>query len=96
MRIVDHPILGKLKKRRVVKINVNGRTIGALEGEPVASALWANGIKVFRLSEKYHEPRGIFCAIGLCTSCIMTVDDIPNVRTCNVLVKDGMTIKVSG
>ena len=65
----------------------------AFEGEPIAAALMANGIRVFRKTRKRGEPRGVFCAIGRCTDCIMTVDGVPNVRTCMVLVKEGMQIK---
>ena len=45
------------------------------------------------LTAKRHEPRGIFCAIGRCTDCKMTVDGVPNTRTCITLVKDGMRVE---
>jgi predicted molibdopterin-dependent oxidoreductase YjgC len=93
MRISDHPILGKQKKRRRVTIEVDGNPIEAFEGEPIAAALWAAGIRVFRKTNKLKEPRGVFCAIGLCTDCVMVVDGMPNVRTCVTLVKEGMKIK---
>ena len=92
MRIVDHPILGKLKPRKEVTIEVDGKKIPAYEGEPIAAALMAQGIKVFRTTSKYNQPRGVFCAIGRCTDCMMTVNGLPNVRTCITLVKDGMKI----
>jgi predicted molibdopterin-dependent oxidoreductase YjgC len=72
---------------------LNGKEMQAFEGEPIAAALMANGIRVFRKTRKRGEPRGVFCAIGRCTDCIMTVDGVPNVRTCMVLVKEGMQIK---
>lgn len=92
-RIVAHPILGPLPPAREVKINVDGRTIRARAGETIASALVAAGWKKFRVTEKRHEPRGIFCAIGRCTDCVMTVDGVPNVRTCITPVKPGMNIQ---
>lgn len=93
MRIYDHPILGKLKKRPLVEIEVDGEKIQAFEGETIASALIANGRSLFRYTEKNHEPRGVFCAIGRCTDCLMIVDGIPNVRTCITPVKRGMKIE---
>ena len=42
---------------------------------------------------KNHEPRGIFCGIGQCTDCVMTVNGKPNVRTCITPVEDGMVIE---
>ncbi len=93
MRIKEHPILGPLEKRAVVKIEVDGRPIEAFEGEPIAAALMAAGISVFRYTRKKGEPRGVFCAIGQCTDCMMTVDGVANVRTCITPVKAGMKIK---
>ncbi len=93
MRIEEHPILGTLGKKTVVKIEVDGQLIDAFEGEPIAAALMAAGKSVFRYTRKKGEPRGIFCAIGQCTDCMMTVDGVPNVRTCITPVKDGMKIK---
>lgn len=93
MRILDHPILGKLKEGRKVKIEVDGCVIEAFDGEPIAAALSATGNRVFRITNKRGEPRGIYCAIGLCTDCVMVVDEMPNVKTCVTPVRDGMKIK---
>ena len=38
-------------------------------------------------------PRGIFCGIGRCTDCVMTVDGQPNVRTCVTPVRAGMKVE---
>jgi len=95
-RIWNHPILGEFKPEKEVTFYLGNKKIKAYEGDSVASALWANGIKVFRYSDKYHEPRGLYCAIGLCNSCTMVVEDTPNVRTCILPVKEGLHVKVSG
>ncbi|MGQ9492587.1 MAG: (2Fe-2S)-binding protein [Anaerolineae bacterium] len=93
MRIVEHPILGELTKAKLVKIEVDGEKIPAIEGEPIAVALLAAGKSIFRYTRKMHQPRGVFCAIGRCTDCMMTVDGVPNVRTCVTPVKAGMKIE---
>ena len=93
MRIEEHPILGVLEKKAVVKIEVDGRLIDAIDGEPIAAALMAADKSVFRYTRKRGEPRGLFCAIGQCTDCMMTVDGVPNVRTCITPVKAGMKIQ---
>lgn len=93
MRINDHPILGKQKVVPQVMINVDGCYMQAREGESIAAALMAAGITTFRKTAKHGEPRGVFCAIGRCTDCMMTVDGIPNVRTCVTPVYTGMKIK---
>ena len=93
MRITGHPILEDIKDRKKVIITVDNKQIDAYEGEPIAAALHAAGIKVFRTTRKYGEPRGVFCNRGRCTDCIMKVDGKPNVRTCITMVKEGMNIE---
>lgn len=73
-------------------IYCDGRPIQAVEGEPVAAALLAAGVYAMRTTVKRGEPRGVFCAIGRCTDCVMTVDGIPNVRTCITPVREGMKV----
>ena len=92
-RIYEHPILGPLGKRRWVHILVDGERIEAIEGEPIATALIAAGKKVFHRTEKRGDPRGYYCAVGVCTDCIMIVNGKPNVRTCVTAVEDGMRIE---
>lgn len=92
MRITNHPILGRDKKLANAEITVDGVKIPAIEGEPIAAALLAAGIRQFRYTAKEHKPRGIFCGIGRCTDCVMTVDGQPNVRTCVTPVKNGMVV----
>jgi len=93
MRITHHPILGDTEKRGKVIIRVDGVEIEACAGEPIAAALVAAGVEVFRTTRKRGEPRRVFCAVGRCTDCIMTVDGQPNVRTCITPVRDGMEIQ---
>ena len=92
MRIYNHPILGRAKKGKEVDITVDGKKIKAYEGEMIAAALIAAGKKVFRYTSKQLQPRGVFCAIGRCTDCIMEVNGQPNVRTCITPVENGMVI----
>ncbi|WP_455677827.1 (2Fe-2S)-binding protein [Sharpea azabuensis] len=91
-RITMHPILGESPEGKLVKFTCDGKTLEGYEGEPIASALRVNGIMVHRYTAKRHEPRGVFCAIGRCTDCVMIVDGIPNVRTCITPLKAGMVV----
>ncbi|NCE63968.1 (2Fe-2S)-binding protein [Pseudoflavonifractor sp. 524-17] len=91
-RIQEHPILA-IEERAAVCLTVDGRQIQAREGDTVAAALLANGIRVFRHTSRFHEPRGLFCGIGQCTDCVMEVDGRPNVRTCVTRVRDGMVVR---
>ncbi len=93
MRIIHHPILGDIEETKKVTIKIDGVGIEARDGEPIASALVAAGVKVFRTTRKLGEPRRIFCAIGRCTDCVMTVDGKPNIRTCITPVREGMDVR---
>ncbi len=93
MRIKRHPILGEDTRKQDLVITVNNRKIPAIKGEPIAAAILAAGIRQFRKTAKKGSPRGVFCAIGRCTDCIMTVNGQPNVRTCITPVADGMSIE---
>ena len=94
MRIERHPILDIPENREKVTIYVNGEPIEAVKGEVVAATLLAAGYKTFRKTPKYHRPRGIFCAIGRCTDCALTINGVPNVRSCVTPVEDGMQIMI--
>ena len=92
-RITEHPILGTPKKGQLVSFMFDGKEMQGYEGEPVAAALRAAGVLKHRETARLHKPRGIFCAIGRCTDCVMIVDGVPNVRTCITPLKEGMKIQ---
>ena len=92
-RISEHPILGAIEKGPLVTFTLDGKTVEGYEGEPIAAALKAAGLMVHRYTAKEHKPRGIFCAIGRCTDCVMVVDGVPNVRTCITPLRAGMQVK---
>jgi predicted molibdopterin-dependent oxidoreductase YjgC len=92
MRITEHPILHFSPGRRV-QFTFNGQTMEGFEGEPIAAALYAAGIRVLRYSPRHHRPRGFYCAIGNCSSCLMTVNGEPNVRVCVTELREGMTVE---
>ena len=90
-RVTKHPIL-TIAPKAEIPIVFDGQTLLAREGETVAAALMANGIRVFRRTAKRGEPRGLFCGIGQCTDCIMEIDGVPNQRTCMTIVRAGMRV----
>lgn len=92
MRIQEHPVLGTYEKGRTVQFTFDGKVLKGCEGEPIAMALKNAGVMVHRYTRKKHEPRGIFCAIGRCTDCVMVVNGRPNVRTCITPLEEGMEV----
>ena len=92
MRIEQHPILDFNRGERVVFF-FNGQEIEGYTNETIVSALHAAGIKELAKSPELHRPRGLFCAIGNCSSCLMVVDGQPNIRVCVVKVKAGIKVE---
>lgn len=93
MRIDKHPILDDFKKGKQVHFLYDGRELAGYEGEPIAEALHAEGVMIHRHTSKRHAPRGMFCAIGRCTDCVMIVNGKPNIRTCITPLEAGMVVE---
>ncbi len=93
MRIEDHPVLGKFEKGQKVRFSFDGKSLEGFEGEPIAIALRSNGVLIHRYTARRNEPRGVFCAIGRCTDCIMVVNGQPNIRTCVEPLKADMVVE---
>ncbi len=91
-RIDQHPIL-EFKRGKKLTFRFDGKPIEAYAGETIAAALHASDIQVLSHSLKHHRPRGFFCAIGKCSSCMMEVNGVPNVKTCLVLAEDDMEVR---
>jgi predicted molibdopterin-dependent oxidoreductase YjgC len=77
-----------------VHLVIDDETIVAYAGETVATVLLTSGRGVFRHTPT-GEPRGIFCGIGQCYDCLVTVDGVRNVRACVTPVREGMMILTS-
>ncbi|MBU7047368.1 MAG: (2Fe-2S)-binding protein [Theionarchaea archaeon] len=92
MTIQEHPLL-TFERGKKVHFTFDGQKIEAYEGETIAAALHAAGVKVLKRSITHGGPRSFFCAIGKCASCMMSVDVVPNVKTCVTLVEGGMVVE---
>ena len=92
MRIAQHPILD-FQRGEKLKFFFNGKEMEGYASETIAAALHAAGVKELAKSPELHRPRGLFCAIGNCSSCLMVVDGQPNIRVCVVKVRPGMKVE---
>jgi predicted molibdopterin-dependent oxidoreductase YjgC len=84
-----------VERGRPVQIKVDGDVIPAFEGESVAAAMLAAGRRVFRHTHPENQPRGIFCGMGVCFECLVTVAGRERVRACVAPVEDGMCISTA-
>ncbi|MDA4122469.1 MAG: 2Fe-2S iron-sulfur cluster-binding protein [Thaumarchaeota archaeon] len=74
-------------------MKLEGKVISAYEGDTVASALYASGVRTFSRSFLFHRKRGLLCVSGRCPNCMVTVDGVPNVRACCEPAREGMKVK---
>ncbi len=76
-----------------VAVTVDGVTVTVPAGRTVAAALVASGKQSWRETRIGRKPRGVFCGIGACFDCLVTVNGIPDVRACQRTVADGDEIR---
>ena len=82
-----------IKRGSEVVIGVNGKTLRAYEGdETIGTVLTAHGIRQIRHTQHHQEPRGLYCCMGLCHECLVTVDGQPNIKACVTPVQNGQQI----
>lgn len=82
------------KEGQYFNIEVNGQAVPARHGQTIAAALLTAGRRVFRRTEK-GRPRGLFCGMGVCFDCLVTVDGVSEQRACMTPVRPGMQIQLS-
>ncbi|WP_137176696.1 FAD-dependent oxidoreductase [Roseomonas sp. AR75] len=75
-----------------VGISFDGRPLSALPGETVAAALSAAGILAYRHTPS-GAPRGLWCGMGACFDCLVTIDGRANQRACLAKVAPGMAVE---
>lgn len=90
-RITTHPILAE-PSGETIEFSWQGRTLTALKGECLSTALFANNIHVFGHHAKDNSPQGIFCANGQCSQCMVMADGLA-VKSCMEAVQPGMQVE---
>jgi predicted molibdopterin-dependent oxidoreductase YjgC len=76
-------------------VRVDGVDVAAREGDTIAAVLVRAGMTSWRRTRHDDRPRGLFCGMGACQDCLVTVDGVPGVRACLAPVVDGTTIDTS-
>lgn len=86
----------RIQRAQAVRVHifVNGHALAAREGESVAAALLAAGVRTLRMTPRRDEPRGLFCGIGQCYDCLVEIDGEPGQRACMTRVRPGMRIRI--
>lgn len=88
-------LTGHVERGRSIQLLVDGEPLSAYEGETIAAALLTAGRRSFSHTVPSGTPRGVFCGIGVCFDCLVTVDGC-QVRACVTPVGDGMQVSTTG
>lgn len=72
-------------------IKVDGQAIPARHGQTIAAALVAARYRTFRRTST-GAPRGLFCGMGVCFECLVTVNGVVGRRACLTPVEPGMQV----
>ena len=91
-RLTSLPTL-RVDPRGPVPFTYKNRTWFGVQGDSLATALLANGVRIFARSLKYHRPRGLYSLDGECSNTMMEVDGVPNVRTETTLLCEGQKVR---
>jgi aerobic-type carbon monoxide dehydrogenase small subunit (CoxS/CutS family) len=75
------------------RLTLDGRPVSALPGQSVAAVLWSAGVNAWRRTRAGGQPRGVFCGIGVCFDCLVTVNGRANQRACLLAAHPGDDIR---
>jgi hypothetical protein len=71
-----------------LRITVDGAPLEGVRGQTIAGVLLASGRLAWRETPS-GAPRGVFCGIGVCFDCLVTVNGVRDVRACRRRARDG-------
>ncbi|MCX4966663.1 (2Fe-2S)-binding protein [Streptomyces sp. NBC_00654] len=74
------------------EFTVDGELLPFVPGQTLAAALVASGRVAWRVTRLGQRPRGVFCGIGVCFDCLVTIDGQGGQRACLVQARTGMAI----
>ena len=80
-----------IRRGEQIEFYLDGQPLKAFKGETIAAALMASGHMVARTIDS--QPLGVYCNIGVCHSCLMTVNGVKSVRICRTAVTEGCHVE---
>ena len=89
------PSGGRIDRSRELAFRFDGRRYIGRPGDTLASALLANGVRLFARSFKYHRPRGVMAAGAEEPNALVLLEPgrfaEPNLRATEIELYDGLT-----
>ncbi|HEY3506875.1 MAG TPA: (2Fe-2S)-binding protein [Actinocatenispora sp.] len=86
-RVTDDPV--EPTAEPVERITVDGTAVPLRPGETLAAAMLASGRTSWRRTRFGGRPRGVYCGIGVCYDCLVTVNGVPGIRACRYTARPG-------
>lgn len=83
----------RIDSARHLSFTYQNKKLEGVIGDTVATALYANGVRIFSRSLKYHRPRGLYSLDGESSNTFLEIDGIPNVSAENTLLKEDMVVR---
>ena len=87
---LTHPSIAA--RGRPIRFWYDGQPVDGLEGETVAAALAASGLRRLRHTRDGGR-RGLYCGMGACFDCLVTIDGQASQRACLSKAADGQQIR---
>ncbi|MEV8631065.1 (2Fe-2S)-binding protein [Streptosporangium sp. NPDC051023] len=78
------------------EISVDGVAVPVVPGQSIGAALYGAGVRSWRTTRVGGRPRGLFCGIGVCFDCLVTVNDSPSLRACLTEARPGDRVSTGG
>ena len=75
-----------------IEFRFDGRAVFAYDGESVACALFAAGVRTLRNSPRTGTARGMFCLMGSCQECVVWADG-RRVPACQEPARAGLDVR---
>lgn len=79
-------------RNQKITVYINGLRVTARAGQSVHAVLLAAGFKALR--QAGTVPRGVFCGMGICYDCLVSINGQPKQRACMALAADQMEISL--
>ena len=79
---------------KTVRLTIDGKEIVASQADTVAAAMLVSGFTYTRITSAEEKQRAPYCMMGICFDCMVEINGIPNQRACQILVQEGMRVKI--
>lgn len=78
-----------------ITVSINGRSLKVPRGCVAAAAVARAGVVGPRRSVT-GRPRSALCGMGICFECRLTINGVPQERSCQRICVDGMELRTDG